>query len=78
MTRQEFIEQLTRCGIDPNIVFFEPRVADGFGIRKNYFRWEAFFQERGKEYSCIGFPSESDALQYVLDALIKLYAGRQP
>lgn len=33
MTRQEFIGQLTRCGIDPNIVFFEPRVADGFGIR---------------------------------------------
>ena len=29
----------------------------------------------GKEYDCIGFSSESDALQHMLDELVAIYAG---
>lgn len=35
-------------------------------------------QERGGEYDCIGFPSESDALQHMFDELVAIYAGNIP
>ena len=73
MDREKFIKQLEEHGINPNMVSFEDNAADGYGIRKNYFRWEVFLRERGKEYICIGFPSESDALIYLLDRLVPIY-----
>lgn len=73
MDRTEFVRQLKEHGIDPNIVTFEDNVADGYGIRKNRFRWEVFLRERGAEYNCVGFPSESDALIYLLDRLVPIY-----
>ena len=36
---------------------------------KNYHRWEVFYRERGKDYGCIGFSSESGALEYLLGKL---------
>ena len=73
MDRIEFIKHLEEHGINPNIVSFEDNAADGFVIRKNYFRWEVFLRERGAEYNCVGFPSESDALIYLLDRLVPIY-----
>ena len=71
MTYVEFVDLLKENKIDTSIVHFENSVADGYYVLKNYHRWEVFFRERGKDYDCIGFPSESDALEYLLKKLLK-------
>ena len=71
MTYVEFVDLLKENKIDTSIVHFENSVADGYYVLKNYHRWEVFFRERGKDYDCIGFPSESDALEYLLNKLLK-------
>lgn len=71
MTYVEFVDMLRENKIDTSIVHFENSVADGYYVLKNYHRWEVFYRERGKDYDCIGFPSESDALEYLLKKLLK-------
>ena len=71
MTRIEFLELCKRNNIPTNIIHFENSVADGYYVLKNYYRWEVFFRERGTDYACMGFPSESDALNYLADKLIR-------
>lgn len=75
MNRNEFIARLKENGISPGIVSFDSSINDGYNIRKNKLRWETFTRERGKEYDCIGFSSESDALQHIFDELVAIYAG---
>lgn len=77
MNREKFMSLLQGNEIDPNIVSFDSSVDDGYNIRKNRIRWETFVRERGREYNCIGFPSESDALEYMLEKLIELYGKKQ-
>lgn len=69
MTKSEFIDLLDCNNISTNLIHFENSVKDGYYILKNYHRWEVFFRERGKDYDCVGFPSESDALEYLLGKL---------
>ena len=69
MTKQQFIESLKSNNISTNNCYFENSVADGHYVLKNYHRWEVFYRERGTDYDCIGFPSESDALEYLLRKL---------
>ena len=69
MTYNEFVDLLRENNVDTNIVHFENSVADGYYVLKNYHRWEVFYRERGTDYDCIGFPSESDALEYLLRKL---------
>lgn len=71
MTYVEFVDLLKENKIDTGIVHFESSVADGYYVLKNYHRWEVFYRERGKDYDCVGFPSESDALEYLLKKLVK-------
>ena len=71
MTYNEFVDLLMENNVDTNIVHFENSVADGYYVLKNYHRWEVFYRERGKDYDCVGFPSESDALEYLLKKLLK-------
>ena len=71
MTHTEFVTLLKKNNIEATIVHFENSVADGYYVLKNYHRWEVFFRERGKDYDCIGFHSESDALEYLLKKLVK-------
>ena len=71
MTYVEFVDLLKENKIDTSIVHFENSVADGYYVLKNYHRWGVFYRERGKDYDCIGFPSESDALEYLLKKLLK-------
>ena len=71
MTKKEFFEAIERKSISPDLVYFENSVADGYYVLKNYHRWEVFFRERGTDYACMGFPSESDALNYLADKLIR-------
>lgn len=73
MTKTEFLELLEKHKIDVNIVVFDDSIRDGYCVRKNYYRWEVFYRERGKEYDCIGFPSESNALQYLFEKLKIFY-----
>ena len=71
MTKAEFIDLLENNNISSDLVHFNNSVADGYYILKNYYRWEVFYRERGKDYDCVGFPSESDALEYLLKKLLK-------
>ena len=71
MTYVEFVDLLKENKIDTSIVHFENSVADGYYVLKSYHRWEVFYRERGKDYECIGFPSESDAFIYLADKLIR-------
>ena len=71
MTRIEFLELCKANNISKNLIHFENSVADGYYVLKNYYRWEVFYRERGKDYECVGFPSESDALIYLTDKLIR-------
>ena len=73
MTRVEFFDLLKKYNINEKLVVFDDTTKEGYCVRKNYFRWEVFFRERGKEYNCVGFPSESNALQYLFDKLYSLY-----
>ena len=73
MTRPEFLNLLKKYNINENLVVFDDSIREGYCIRKNYFRWEVFLRERGKEYDGLGFPSESDALQYLFDKLYRIY-----
>lgn len=77
MNREKFMSLLQENGIDTDIVSFDSSVDDGYNIRKKRIRWETFVRDRGKEYNCIGFPSESDALEYMLKRLIELYGKKQ-
>ena len=69
MTRIEFLELCESKNIATNLIYFESSVADGYYVLKNYHRWEVFYRERGKDYDCVGFPSENDALEYLLRKL---------
>ena len=71
MTKEEFFKVIESKSISSNFVHFESSVADGYYVLKNYHRWEVFYRERGKDYDCVGFPSESDALEYLLKKLVK-------
>ena len=71
MTKEEFFKVIESKSISSNLVHFENSVADGYYVLKNYHRWEVFYRECGKDYDCIGFPSESDALEYLLKKLLK-------
>lgn len=73
MTKTEFLDLLKKYNINEKIVVFDDDVKDGYCVRKNHYRWEVFFRERGKEYDCIGFPSESNALQYLFEKLYSIY-----
>ena len=70
MTRVAFLELCNKLNISPNLVHFENSVVDGYYILKNCHRWEVSYRERGKDYDCVGFLSESDALIYLADKLI--------
>ena len=70
MTRTELLELCKHHNTSTNLIHFENSVADGYYVLNNYYRWEVFFRERGKDYDCVGFPSESDALRYLSERLI--------
>lgn len=74
MNRNEFITRLKENGIPPQTVSFDSSTNDGYNIRKNKLRWGTFIRECGKEYNCVGFPSESDAMQHMFDELVAIYA----
>ena len=71
MKRIEFLELCESKNIATNLIHFENSVADGYYVLKNYHRWEVFYRERGKDYDCVGFPSESDGLIYLADKLMR-------
>ena len=71
MTKEEFLDSLKNKGVSTDIIHFENSVAEGYYVIKNYHRWEVSFRERGKDYDCLDFPSESDALEYLYEVLLK-------
>lgn len=76
MTKTDFSELLKKHQIDINLVEFDDSAKDGYCVKKTQLHWEVFFRERGKEYDCIGFPSESDALRYLFEKLFSIYGSR--
>ncbi len=74
MTKADFLELLKKHNINENLVVFDDTVKEGYCVRKKHFGWEVFFRERGKEYDCVGFPSENNALQYLFDKLYSVHS----
>ena len=64
------MHELAANDIDPASVSFDDDFKDGYGIRKVYYRWEIFFRERGSEFYSMGYPSESEALTALLNAIL--------
>lgn len=77
MTRNDFFELLKKHNMKPELVVLDDPIKEGYCVRKNYLRWEVFYRERGREYDCIGFPSESAALQYLFDKLYDIYVNNR-
>ena len=65
MTKEEFLSELAKNNIEVKVHFGDSALLDGFCVRKNHFRYETLYRERGKEYDVIGHPSESDALIFL-------------
>ena len=72
MNRDDFIAALQDQNIDANMISFDEPMKDGYCIRKNSFRWETLIKERGNEYEVMGFPSEENALDDLLERLLSL------
>ena len=70
MTNDDFILELIKNGIEPTEVLSDTPVKTGYGIRKNGYRWEVFYRDRGQEFFTLGYPSESNALQALLHHII--------
>lgn len=77
MTRSEFLQRVSDEGLNMSAFSFEDPVNDGLIIRKNHLRWELVERERGIEYECVGFPSESDALLSLYEKLVALHKVEQ-
>lgn len=75
MTRQYFIQLLREHNINEDFVSFGPIFQDGYCIEKKHISWEVFVLERGVKYDLMGFPSESDALQYLYGILLRVYGS---
>lgn len=73
MTIANFLDLLQKNNIDASCVVFDDPVKEGYCLRKKHFHWEVCFRERGQEYECVGFPSESNALQYLFNKLYRLH-----
>ena len=73
MTKKEFLSALAKSNIEVKVHFGDSAIAmsDGFCVRKNHFRYETLYCERGKEYDVIGHPSESDALIFLWNRINK-------
>lgn len=72
MTHPDFIKIIIENHISPNLIHFENSASDGFYVLKNHHRFEVFYREQGKDYNCVGFPSERDALEYLLNKLLRV------
>ena len=73
MTRVDFLRLLEQNHINTELLSFDLDLRDGYCVRKNRLCWEVFVKERGGEYDLMGFPSESNALQYLFNELLSIY-----
>ena len=71
MTKEEFLKCLEDHPVLRGRVHFENGVSDGYYVLRNLNRWEVFFRERGVDDGCMGFPTEQDAWNYLLECLKK-------
>ena len=70
MSRSELFSLLRKEGIAPDTVAFDSNISPGYNIRKISSCRDAFYRIHGREYDCIGFRSESDALQFMYGMLV--------
>ncbi|MEG1886915.1 MAG: hypothetical protein RR177_02210 [Oscillospiraceae bacterium] len=73
MNKQDFFKSLSENNIDlENICFNDGVKDDVFCVRENYTCVEVFYRERGKEYDLQKFLSLSQALEYLLNKILKM------
>lgn len=73
MNIEEFNRALMTNNISPKNVCFNNNVADDvFCVRENYDNIEVFYRERGKEYDMRIFKNISQALEYLLDKILRI------
>lgn len=70
MTKEEFSRKLAQHGINDCDVMTADSLKDGYGLRRNYYRWEIFYRERGVEHNVRGFPSEEDAWRGIFEDIM--------
>ena len=71
MTKNEFLSILNQRGIDRSIIRWEDSVSDDvFCVFPQNGAWRVYYQERGKHFCEMTFPTESDALDYLMTQLL--------
>ena len=73
MNKQDFLKRLSENNISLENICFNDEVKDDvFCDRENYTCVEVFYRERGKEYDLQTFPTLSQALEYLLNKILKI------
>lgn len=70
MTKQEFLAEIAKANIDPDVFGLGDRVLfQGYGICEDHGLWTVFYTERGEKNELHLCASESDALVRLLKIL---------
>lgn len=73
MNKQDFLKSLSQNNIGLENICFNDEVKDDvFCVRENYTCVEVFYRERGKEYDLQKFSTLSQALEYLLNKILKM------
>jgi hypothetical protein len=73
MNKHEFLKCLSENNISlENICFNDGFKDDVFCVRESYTYVEVFYRERGKEYDMQKFSTMSQALDYLLNKILKM------
>ncbi|KAA0076949.1 hypothetical protein CIW50_12435 [Tardiphaga sp. P9-11] len=69
MTKDEFLEAARTRNIDPRSFGLDHRRDECHVLETRDTKWTVFYSERGLESGIRHFPTESDALEYLLSVL---------
>ncbi|WP_371420680.1 hypothetical protein [Tardiphaga sp.] len=69
MTRDEFLEAIRTRKIDPRSFDLDHRRDECHVLETRETQWVVFYSERGLESGIRHFPTQSDALEYLLSVL---------
>lgn len=69
MTRQEFLEEVRKEGINPRTFDLDNVKHECYVLNSDYYDYRVYYSERGSEYNIRHFVTESEALEYLLEKL---------
>lgn len=77
MNKEEFLESIEREGIKCRSFSLYEIKDDALILDKDGYRWVVYYIERGQQSGNKSFRTESEALEYMLSALIRSQTSRQ-